>query len=96
VRSEAVAILSFYLANPGATETVDGIVEWRLMEEIIRRRVAQTHEALHWLVERGLLTRRERPGGDPLYQLPAEKRAEAARFVTAMTVPCPARDWTED
>jgi hypothetical protein len=85
VYSEAAAILSFYLTNPGAVETIDGIVEWRLMEEIIRRRVADTHEALRWLVERGLLTRQERPGGDSLYQLPAEKRAKAERFVTVVT-----------
>jgi hypothetical protein len=85
VCSEAAAILSFYLTNPGAVETIDGIVEWRLMEEIIRRRVADTHQALRWLVERGFLTRRERSGGDPLYHLPAEKRAEAERFVSDMT-----------
>ena len=85
VSSQAAAILSFYLTNPGAVETRDGIVEWRLMEEIIRLRVADTHRALHWLVERGLLARVERAGGDPLYQLPPEKRVDAERFVLEMT-----------
>ena len=85
VSSQAAAILSFYLTNPGAVETRDGIVEWRLTEEITRLLVADTHRALGWLVERGLLSRIERPGGDPLYQLPAETRADAERFVGEMT-----------
>lgn len=79
--SQAAAILNFYLTNPGAVETRDGIVEWRLMEEIIRLRVADTHQALCWLVGQGLLARIERPGGEPLYQLLPEKRADAQRFV---------------
>ena len=74
-------ILRYFVRNPEAADTFEGIVRWRLIEEAIHQTTEETEQALAWLVAQGYL--REASVGErgPLFQLNAEKRAEAERFL---------------
>jgi hypothetical protein len=74
-------ILRHYLANPQTADSLEGIAEWRLLEDFVQRRVEETDEALRWLVTRGFLQRIETSAAQPLYRLNIEKVAEAVRFI---------------
>jgi len=74
-------ILMHYLQNPHTIDTIEGIAEWRLLEDIIHRRVRATDGAVAWLVEQGFLERIEGGAIPTLYRLNAAKREEAERFL---------------
>jgi hypothetical protein len=83
-----VEILQYYVNNPDAIDTLEGIASWRLLEDFVRRRVEETGEALRWLVEQGLLESiGGAPGVPPLYRLSprADRRREAERLVARAT-----------
>jgi hypothetical protein len=68
--------------NPGTVDTVEGLARWRLLEDLVQRRVDETGEALRWLVEQGFLeTVSGRPGVPTLYRLNAERTVEAKRLI---------------
>ena len=51
----ATEILSYMARNPKASDTLEGIVEWWLLEHRIRSRTALVQAALGELVERRLM-----------------------------------------
>lgn len=51
----AYEILAYLVENPGAQDTVEGIVEWWLLEQQIKRQTAKVKEALAELVSKGLI-----------------------------------------
>lgn len=55
-------ILAYLAEHPDAQDTVEGIVEWWLLEQKIKRHTAQVKEALAELVAKGLVL--ERKGKD--------------------------------
>ena len=55
-------ILNYLLKNPDARDTLEGVVQWWLPEQEIKRRTAAIKEALDELVDAGLLS--ERKGKD--------------------------------
>jgi hypothetical protein len=75
-------ILSYFLRNPDAADSFDGIARWRLLEDIVRRSVTATEEGLKWLIEQGYLKQEPVPGGKPIFSLNAAKRKDAEHFVT--------------
>lgn len=92
-RSEHVAkdILNYLLRHPAAADTFDGIVRWRILEEIARRNIASTEDAMRWLIEKGFLNEEKLPGGHSIYRLNEEKRKEAESMVRRGEVKPPAR-----
>jgi hypothetical protein len=78
-RREEVAghILSYFLRHPTAMDSFEGIVRWRVMEEMVHRSMASTEQALQELIAEGYLTEEAVPGGKPIYRLNHERRAEA-------------------
>lgn len=75
-------ILRHYLTNPQTADSLEGIAEWRLLEDFVQRRVEETDEALRWLVSQGFLQRIETSAAaPPLYRLNLEKIREAGRFI---------------
>lgn len=74
-------ILSYFLRNPEAADSFDGIARWRLLEDIARRSIAATEEALAWLINEGYLRQQPLPGGKSLFRLNSEMREEAEQFV---------------
>ena len=73
--------LRYFLDHPEAIDSVEGIAKWRLMEEALRRRVAEIQEALDWLTTEGYLTSTTRPGTDTLFRLNPERLRAAQEFV---------------
>jgi hypothetical protein len=48
-------ILSYMARNPNASDTLEGIVEWWLLEHRIRTRAALVRQALEELMAKGLM-----------------------------------------
>ena len=79
----AKQILRYFVRNPEAADGLEGMVRWRLLEEMIHRSVEETHAALMWLVSRGFLTETRVPGSEKVFCLNREKQAEADHLLAA-------------
>ncbi len=66
-------ILAYLAEHPGAQDTVEGIVEWWLLEQKIKRRTAQVKEALTQLVAEGLVLERKGKDSRVYYRLNRRK-----------------------
>lgn len=62
-------ILEYFMRNPKAVDSLEGIARWRLMEQAIHRTVSETEGALEWLVEKGYLIEVEQPRSSRLFRL---------------------------
>jgi hypothetical protein len=76
-------VLSYFLHNPQAADTLEGIARWRLLEERLQRSLRQTDEAVRWLVEKGYLQEIAPAGSVKLYRLNPEHEDDAAKFLGA-------------
>jgi hypothetical protein len=72
-------ILGYFVRHPQAADTLDGIVRFRVMEELLHRSVPETEAALDRLVASGLLRRESVPGTGVIYSLDDRRRDEARR-----------------
>lgn len=70
-------ILAYFLRNPHAADSLEGIARWRLLEEAIHCKVIETRAALEWLVSEGFLMETSLSASGKLYQLNPEKRDQA-------------------
>jgi hypothetical protein len=82
-------ILSYFVRNPLAVDSLEGIVRWRLLEETIHRSVVETQEALRWLVNEGYLSEVAQPHSARMFRLNPEKLREAESFLTVSAKPDP-------
>jgi hypothetical protein len=73
-------LLNYFLRNPDAADTLEGIVRWRLIEERVRRGVEEVDQVLAWLVETGCVLRELR-GRDVIFRFNKSRSAEAARLM---------------
>ena len=74
-------ILSYFVRNPKAVDSLEGVTRWRILEEKIHRSVQETGKAMAWLVEQGLLEEIEAAGSVPLFRLNPARHADAARIL---------------
>jgi hypothetical protein len=74
-------ILNYFVRNPGAADSLEGVARWRLLEERIHRNVQQTDAALKWLVGKGYLEEVKQAGSVPLFRLAPDRQAEALKFL---------------
>ena len=78
-------ILKHYVEHPASADSLEGIAEWLLLEEVVQRRVEETRQALRWLVEHDFLRRTaDAIAAPPLYRLNAGKLDEAERLLRAL------------
>jgi uncharacterized membrane protein YidH (DUF202 family) len=77
----AKEVLRYFVHNPHAADSLEGVARWRLLEEAVRRHVEGTQLALTWLVAQGFLREVSSPGIGPIFSLNPEKRGEAERFL---------------
>ncbi len=73
-------ILSYLLHHPDAQDTVDGIRQWWLLDELIRTSLQEVEAALSCLVEEGWLMRVRRIDSTECYKVNERKREEIASF----------------
>lgn len=78
----AMEILSYFMRNPEAADSLEGIARWRLLDEVINRSVQETDRALGWLVREGYLTESSGPGIKPMFRLNPERIADSAEALT--------------
>ena len=74
-------ILDYFVRNPHAADSLEGVARWRLMDEVIRRKLDETEAALEWPVAQGYLTRSVAPGGTPTFRLNPEHIEKSRRFL---------------
>jgi len=79
----AAEILRHYVEHPGTADTFEGVAEWRQLDDLVRRHVTETDQALRWLVAHGFLERIGRtPATHDLYRLNPDKRGDAERLLS--------------
>jgi hypothetical protein len=83
----AKEILSYFLRNPHAADSLEGVARWRLMEERVHRQLENTDQALNWLVRHGFLVKVSSEWTESVYQLNDVNRSTAERFVSEFTKP---------
>jgi hypothetical protein len=74
-------VLAYLVRHPHAQDTVEGIVEWWLLEQRIRSAVADVEAALRELVSQDFLVVRECGGGRMYYGLNRDKIREIQRHL---------------
>jgi hypothetical protein len=77
----AKEILNYFVSNPRAADSVEGVARWRLLDQTVLRTVDETHEALEWLVQQGFLCQATSAGTGAIFTLNTERRAQAKRFL---------------
>ena len=74
-------VLAYFVRNPAAADSLEGIARWRVQQEIVPALVEQVSQALAWLVEERLLLREDRLGGPPMFRLDPERAREARQLL---------------
>jgi hypothetical protein len=77
----AKEILNYFVRNPRAADSVEGVARWRLLDQTIHRTIDETHQALEWLVAEGFLCQATTAGSGTIFTLNAERQAQARRFL---------------
>ncbi len=93
-------ILAHLAAHPHSEDTLEGIVEWWLLERTIERGLRDVEGALEGLVASGLLERRSGAGVQPRYRLSEPRKQDVARLLderrrAGEAKPHPERNGTE-
>jgi hypothetical protein len=76
-------VLSYFVRNPQAADSLEGIARWRLLDEIVTRSVEQTRSALSWLVDNGYLSVQTTTGSAPIFTQNAAMAAEARALLAS-------------
>lgn len=74
-------ILRYLQANPRAADTLEGIVEWWMLQERITETMEQVSKAITWLVTNGYLLEQKVPGSKALYEINLSKHDEIVEFL---------------
>lgn len=77
-------VLSYFVRNPQAVDSLEGIARWRLLDEAIHVQVSAAREALGWLVARGVLREVAGPGHQPVFSLDPERKEAAERLLAEL------------
>lgn len=72
-RETAYRILAYLLENPNAQDTLEGIVEWWLLDRFTKSSAAKVKEALENLVTAGLVLERRGKGSRTYYTINRRK-----------------------
>ena len=80
-------VLNYFLRNPQAADSLEGIARWRLLDVVVRRKVEETQRALAWLVSCDFLIVITVAGAEPIFCLNPERSAEAEAFLAGGKLP---------
>ncbi len=79
--ARAREVLAYFLRNPRAADSLEGVARWRLMDERIHGSVEETAKVLEWLVTEGFLLTDSAEGSSPVFRLNPDKSAEAQQLL---------------
>ena len=71
-------ILAYFLRNPCAADSAEGVARWRVMDEV-RHSVRETFVALKWLVAKGYLQESSSRSSGTIFRLHADRSDEARK-----------------
>lgn len=77
----AEQILSYFVRNPKARDSLEGVARWRLLQEQIHRSLLETEAALAWLLSEGYLQQVQTPGSASIFQLNPDRYSDAIQFL---------------
>ncbi len=77
---QAREILRYFMQHPQASDDLEGIARWRLLQQHVTRQVEEVHRALELLVRLDLLQHYEIPACGTRYCLNPQKLSESERF----------------
>lgn len=80
-------ILAYLADHPQAQDTVEGIVEWWLLEQRLKQAVAQVQTALDQLVAEDLVIAREGPTGRVAYRSNRKRLREIYQLLRENSLP---------
>jgi hypothetical protein len=80
-------VLSYFVRNTQAADTLEGIARWRLVEEQLQNSLHQTDAAITWLVEQGYLEVVQPVGSVRLYRLDPLRQKDALHFLSQQKAP---------
>lgn len=83
----AVEILSYLSDNPESQDTLEGIVEWWLLEQKIKNRTAEVKEALNELLDKGLIIEEKFSDSRPHYRVNRKKINEVRTYLESSREP---------
>ena len=72
-------ILAYFLRNPCAADSAEGVARWRVMDEKVRHSVRETFTALKWLVAKGYLQESSSRSSGTIFRLHADRSDEARK-----------------
>ena len=72
----AQSILAYLADNPDAQDTLEGIVEWWLLKQHIKRQTEKVKAALIELVEKGLIIERQGRNLQTYYRINRRKHSQ--------------------
>jgi len=75
-------VLNYFVRNPRAADTLEGIARWRLLEEQLQNSLRQTDAAITWLVEQGYLEVVQPVSSVRLYRLDPLRQKDALHFLS--------------
>jgi hypothetical protein len=84
-------VLSYFVRNPQAADTLEGIARWRLLEEQLHRSLRQTDSAIKWLVKEGYLQAIQPVSSVRLYRLDPRRQQDAVQFLARRRTSRPRR-----
>ena len=78
-------ILAYLTDHPKAQDTLEGIVEWWLLERQIKFQTARVKEALSELVANGLILEKKGPDSQTHYRINQKKYEEIKKLVKLLS-----------
>ena len=78
----AQVILSYLLAHSEAEDTIEGIIDWWLLEETVKHRKKEVQAALDELVSQSLITTRKSEDSRIRYRINNRKMKEVRELVS--------------
>ena len=79
----ASQLLSYLAENPDAQDTLEGIVDWWLMQQRIEYEISRVKDALTWLVSSGLVVEASGRDSRVFYRLNQSKIGEIRKFINS-------------
>jgi hypothetical protein len=77
-------ILGYFVRNPQAVDSPEGVARWRVMQQQVHRSLEQTEAALAWLVSEEYLQEAEIAGAGRVVRLNPNRQENAAQFLQTM------------
>jgi hypothetical protein len=74
-------ILAYLMDNPNARDTLEGIVDWWLLQQDIKRNVALIRKTVDGLLHKGLLLERQGNDRTKYYQVNRKRLPEISALI---------------